>query len=357
MANPQKVSFAKLRVGILAIVAMLIVGVLIFLLTGQHNIFTRTFELRTFMNDSSGMAEGAPVRLNGILVGSVDQLKLSGSKDPTRIVEIVMTVKHDYITEIPRDSMAGIAASNLLGDKFINIMKGTSPEHVRPGDEIKSAPNQDIPELMAQSAGLLVQFQSLLTRVDAILKDVEAGKGNIGKFLKDEELYTRLNSAIAEAQQILTDVRTGKGTFSRLIYDDSLYQDLRAPLQKINSILAELEQGRGSAGKLLKDPALYDDLRKSTAQFNRLLDDLQAGKGTAGKLLKDEALYGAINQLVAKVDTTIDKLNSGQGTLGQLMVNPQLYESLNGATGELHQLMKDMRANPKKFLRIKLAIF
>jgi phospholipid/cholesterol/gamma-HCH transport system substrate-binding protein len=38
-------------------------------------------------------------------------------------------------------------------------------------------------------------------------------------------------------------------------------------------------------------------------------------------------------------------------------VNPQLYESLNGATRELHELMKDFRANPKKFLRIKLALF
>jgi phospholipid/cholesterol/gamma-HCH transport system substrate-binding protein len=39
------------------------------------------------------------------------------------------------------------------------------------------------------------------------------------------------------------------------------------------------------------------------------------------------------------------------------MVNPQLYETLNGATGELHQLIKDMRANPKKFLSIRLTIF
>src|SRR2546427_8551288 len=129
MANPQKVSFAQLRVGIMAMVAMVIVAVLIFLLTGQHNVFTRAFELRTFMNDSSGMAEGAPVRLNGILVGNVDQLKLSGSKDPTRIVEIDMTIKYGYLNEIPKDSMAGIAASNLLGDKYINIMKGTSPQH------------------------------------------------------------------------------------------------------------------------------------------------------------------------------------------------------------------------------------
>jgi phospholipid/cholesterol/gamma-HCH transport system substrate-binding protein len=40
-----------------------------------------------------------------------------------------------------------------------------------------------------------------------------------------------------------------------------------------------------------------------------------------------------------------------------LLVNRQMYDSLNGATSELQQLLKDIRANPKKFLRIKLALF
>src|SRR6266403_1317478 len=357
MANPQKVSFAQLRVGIMALAAMIIVGVLIFLLTSRQNFFTPTFVLRTYMDDSSGMTEGAPVRLNGILVGELAKLRLTDSKDPRRTVEIIMNIRYKYLNEIPKDSRAGISASNLLGDKFINITKGTAPQHVQPGDEIASVPNQDIPELMAQSANLLAQFQDLLGRVNSILNDVEAGKGNIGKILKDEELYTRLNAAIADAQQLLIAVRTGKGTISHLLNDDDLYQDVRASIDKLNTIVLELQQGRGTAGKFLKDEALYDDLRKTTTQFNELLSDLQAGRGTAGKLLKDEAMYSKINQLLGKVDSTIDKLNAGQGTLGQLMVNPQLYDSLNGATGELHQFVKDLRANPKKFLRIKLAIF
>jgi phospholipid/cholesterol/gamma-HCH transport system substrate-binding protein len=57
------------------------------------------------------------------------------------------------------------------------------------------------------------------------------------------------------------------------------------------------------------------------------------------------------------VDGIIDKINAGQGTIGQLLVNPQLYDTLNGATGEMQQLLKDIRANPKKFLRVKLALF
>ena len=44
-------------------------------------------------------------------------------------------------------------------------------------------------------------------------------------------------------------------------------------------------------------------------------------------------------------------------TAPQLVVNPQLYDSLNGATREFQSLAKDMRANPKKFLTIRLQLF
>ena len=40
-----------------------------------------------------------------------------------------------------------------------------------------------------------------------------------------------------------------------------------------------------------------------------------------------------------------------------MLVNPQLYDSMNGVSTELHSLVKDIRANPKKFLRIKLSLF
>jgi phospholipid/cholesterol/gamma-HCH transport system substrate-binding protein len=74
-------------------------------------------------------------------------------------------------------------------------------------------------------------------------------------------------------------------------------------------------------------------------------------------LLKSEDLSNQLKATITKLDTILDKVNSGQGTIGQLLVNGQLYDNLNGATRELHLLMKDFRANPKKFLRIKLSIF
>lgn len=357
MASPQKVRWAQLRVGIMAAMAMIIAGVLSFLLTGSGGLFQRMATLRTYLDDSAGMGEGATVRLNGIAIGSIEHVRLSGERTKGRIVVISMRIKRDYLSEIPTDSKAGISASNLLGDKYINISKGTRPDHVKDGDTVQSLQVQDIPELMAQSSDILTQFQNILGRVDGILKDVEAGHGNIGKLIKDDELYNRINATAGEVQTLVNAVQNSKGTISKLLYDDGLYNDIRKPVQRLDSILADLQTGKGTAGKLIYDDAVYVEARQSLAEAHKMLDDLNAGKGTAGKLLKDDQLYKQVNLIMAKLTTVVDKLNSGQGTLGQLMVNPQLYDSLNGVSREMQSLFQDMHKNPKKFLTIRLTLF
>jgi phospholipid/cholesterol/gamma-HCH transport system substrate-binding protein len=357
MADPKRVRWAELRVGLLSAAAFAIAAVLIFLLTSNTKIFEGRFPLRTYMEDSAGMAQSAPVRLNGVLVGNIERVRLSGQHDPKRTVEIDMSIRNAFLDQIPEDSVAGISASNLLGDKYINITKGRSPRHVQPGAEIKSAEVVDIPQLLSQSATILTSFQSIAGRVDGLLSLVESGKGNIGKLLKDEELYDRVNATAAEVNQIVHDIRHSNGTVNKLIYDDQLYQDIRSPIRRLDSILTDLQNGQGSAGKLLRDEALYGEARQSLAEAHKMLNDLNAGKGTAGKLLKDEELYRQVNAIVSKLNLTIDRINQGQGTIGQLVVNRSLYDSLNNATQEAHALIKDVRANPKKFLRIKLALF
>jgi len=357
MADPKKIHWAQLRVGLTALASMAVAAVLIFLLTGNGHLFEGSARLRTYMADSAGMAEGSAVRLNGILAGNIRKIQLSGSRETNRTVEIQLDLRRKFIDLIPEDSVAGISASNLLGDKYINITKGKSAKHIEVGGELKSATVQDIPQLVQQASTILTQFQSVAGRVDKLLQDIDAGKGNIGKLLKDEELYTRVNDTARELDQLVKDVRKSNGTLNKLIYDDTLYNEIRRPIQRIDDIVAQVQKGQGSAGKLLNDNALYDEANQSLVQVHRMIDALNAGKGTAGKLLKDEELYRQLNLIALKLNTTIEHLNAGQGTIGQLIVNPQLYDSLNSTTREAQELVKAMRANPKKYLRIKLALF
>jgi phospholipid/cholesterol/gamma-HCH transport system substrate-binding protein len=357
MASQKRVHWAQLKVGIVATAAMIITGLLIFLLTSQTNFLQGQFELHTYMLDSAGMADNASVRLNGIYIGHIDKIALSRSHDPKRTVKIDMKIQERFLDQIPVDSKASINSSNLLGDKFINIAKGTSAKHVERDGEVESQPTQDIPELLAQASGLLGQFQTILTKVDTLLAVVESGQGNLGKLIRDDTLYERLVATAGEVEQLVSDVKNAKGTLSHLLYDDTLYNDIRRPIQRLDDMLAQVQQAKGTAGKLLYDPALYDEARDSITDAKKMLDELNAGRGTAGKLLKDDEIYTRITAITQKLDGAIDKISSGQGTLGQLVVNPALYDSMTGATRELTGLLADVHKNPKKFLRIKLALF
>jgi phospholipid/cholesterol/gamma-HCH transport system substrate-binding protein len=357
MPTAQKVGWAKLRVGVMAIGAMAILAALIFLLTGDTKIFTKEDLLYTYMNDASSITTGAPVRLNGILAGKVKQVELTGDTRPGRIIKMTLQVDHDKLQQIPVDSQAAIAAENVLGTKFINIKKGTKPITIQPNAELRALETTDFDDLMQSGYSLLAQLQGILKRVDAIVSLVEVGKGSIGKLLVDEELYNKVIAIVDEGGKITHALTTDRGTIGKLIYNDEIYQDLRKSLGRVDGMLAELQEGRGTAGKLLKDEALYNDTQRTIVEARKVIEDVNAGKGTIGKLLKSDEVHAQLLASMQKIDTTIDKVNSGQGTIGQLLVNPQLYDNLNGATRELHELFKDFRQNPKKFLRVKISLF
>ncbi len=357
MPIQRKAQWARLKVGVTAIVALIILGVLIFLLTGSGSVFASKAHLYTYLDDSAALAEGAPVRLNGIVIGKVEHITLTGSTQPGRIVRMEMSILSKFLSQIPADSTAGVGAENVLGSKYLNIRKGRSKQTAHDGSEIASQDIPDFNDFMEQGNNLLVQLQGILKRVDAIVSVVESGRGSIGKLLVDEELYDRAIGLVREAQNVVAALNSNKGTLGKLMNDDALYNDVRGSIARLDSLMQGLQQGEGPAGKLLKDPALYDQARGAVADLRKIIAEIDSGQGTAGTLLKSDELHNQILATIRKMDGILDKINSGQGTIGQLMVNPQLYENLNGATRELHLLMQDFRSNPKKFLHIKLGLF
>ena len=357
MPAAHKVGWAQLRVGLMAVAALVITGILIFLLTGTKPIWSKDAVIYTYMDDSAALATGSPVRLNGILVGEVSGVSLSGERAPQRVIRITMEIQQDRLREIPVDSVAAITAENVLGTKFINIKMGTAQQTVQPGGEIRSLDTREFEEIVQQGYTLLGSLQVILKRVDAIVGSVEAGKGSIGRLLVDEELYNRLLAIMAEGQKISHAMATPEGTIGKLLYDDTIYNDVRGSLARVDALLADLQAGQGTAGRLLKDDALYSELRGTVSEVRKLVADLNAGQGTAGKLLKTDTVHNQLLASMTRIDAILDKINSGQGTVGQLLVNQQLYDNLNGVTTEMQDLVAEIKKNPRKYLRIKLALF
>jgi phospholipid/cholesterol/gamma-HCH transport system substrate-binding protein len=363
MALETKTTWARLRVGLMAIVALVILGVLVYLLSGSAGLFKSHVLLYTFFNNSGAIAAGSPVRLNGILIGKVTHVDLTGSNAPGRVVKLTLEVDSDFIPQIPDDSQSETAQLNLLGTKYVNIAKGKSSRPIQPGAEIKSAETAELQDWLKQGNVLIGGMQDILAKVNVLLADIQSGKGSIGKLLVDETLYNKIISITDQVQKLTETLNSNRG-IGKLINDEALYNDVRGTVARINNLMDGIDQGQGTIGKFIKDPALYDqgvgaiaDTRKAIANIDKLIAGLEAGEGSAGKLLKSNELHDQIKGTIGRLDSMLDKINNGQGTLGQLLVNPSLYESLDGTTREMNGLMKDFRKNPKKFLTIQLKLF
>jgi phospholipid/cholesterol/gamma-HCH transport system substrate-binding protein len=301
-------------------------------------------QLRTFLDDAAGLTDGTQVRLNGIPIGYLDGQKLTNSRDPDRKIEFDLKVQERYLREIPVDSVVGLASDNLLGGQFIGIRRGRSAQHVRAGAELGATQAEDVTRMMGQMTRQLDRLQAVVTRADKLMSSVDKGSGAIGKIVQDPQLQTGARVS-GELDRLMADVQHGHGTVTKLFYEDPLDKQLEAPLKLLEEIMASAE---GTSARLKE---FQDGLERATAEFHTLQAELKAGKGSWAKLGQ---LQTRLDELMFKIDGMMDKINAGQGTVGQLMVNPQLNQALAGMTREFQELSKGLKANPKKFVALRL---
>jgi phospholipid/cholesterol/gamma-HCH transport system substrate-binding protein len=323
----------------MAIVAMVILGTLIFLLTGGGSTFRGQTTLYTYLNDSAALAQGSPVRLNGILIGNVKQVELSGDSTPGRVVRVTTEVYEDMLSKIPVDSQIAISAENLLGSKFLNIKMGSAMDTIQPNGEIAAEEAKEFDEIVESAYGLVATLNTILERVDLVVQKIESGEGTIGKFIADDAFYDSLAGTMQEFEKITKSVGEGQGTVGRLLYDETMYDRIDKTIADLDRVILDVQEGKGTLGKLIEDPALYEETKASIQEIRTLLAGLNEGRGPAGRLLKDEKLANDITSTMAAINLMLENINEGKGTLGQLAVNPTLYQSLDGFSTELREFM------------------
>lgn len=337
--------------------ATITLGILIFLMTGSTGLFTKKITLRSYFDSAQGLRVGAPVRLQEVDIGNVQSIRIVTDRRATP-VEVRMKVGTRYLSNLRRDSQVSLRTAGVLGETFVDIDSTKSKKReVQDGDELPTVEKPALEDVVESSQATLINMQLLLQRADRILGAVESGEGSIGKLLKDDELYRRLNTTVREVQSITEQVSSGKGSIGKFLYDDQLYAKANTTVDKLNTLLDEVNSGRGTLGKFVKDEALYNNARDLTAKANRLVDDVNAGKGTLGKLTKDEALAAKIDSTVTKLDTMVGRLEAGQGTAGKLLADPSLFNNANSMLVESRMLVQAIREHPKTYLTIHMKLF
>jgi phospholipid/cholesterol/gamma-HCH transport system substrate-binding protein len=358
MPQQERVQWAKLRVGVLVIVSLVVFAIGVFFISGQEGIFTRHYILKAYLASAGGLREGADVRLTGIYVGSVVKIRISPYTDKERVVEVDMKIARTFQNEIRADSKASVETVGLLGDSYINITRGTpGQEPLANGGAVKAEKTADIAAVVQNTNEVIMNLNALSAKLDDITTQIQAGKGSMGKLLYDQALYNKMDATVSGAQTLVDRANRGEGTIGKLMIDETLYNRTLATLDRLNQVIDDVQHGKGSLAKFISDPTAYNNLNRLLANGNNLIDSINQGHGTLGKLAKDEQLYDRMNSTLAHMDTITARIDQGQGTLGKLSTDPTLFNNLSESSQSLKEFLADFRKNPKKYLSIKLHIF
>jgi phospholipid/cholesterol/gamma-HCH transport system substrate-binding protein len=356
--SQQEVQWSQLKVGVLVIVALVALTALIFLMSGSTGgIFAGKVTLRSYFENAAGLKVGAPVNLEGVTIGNVKQIRISGDRKLTP-VEVIMKVSTRYTQDVREDSKTSLDTIGVLGDTVVDIdSKHAIGPRVKDNDELGTNESPNLSDVIKSSQGTIEQVNTILAKIDSLVDSLNTGKGSVGQLINDPALYNKAVQAVDQLSKMSADLSAGKGTIGKLLTDDTLYNHFNDTTARLDHITTEIDNGQGSIGKLLKDKTFYDNLNQTVTNANALIADINQGKGTIGMLAKDPEFQAKFRDTIDKLDGIVDKINSGQGSIGQLVVNPSLYNNADAMLSESRNLVTQIRENPKKYLTFHVKVF
>lgn len=333
-----------MRVGAFVGLSLVALVVVLALLGRSRSLFSEKALLQTSFDNISGLVVGAPVRLAGVDIGIVQNIRFDGDLQVKK-VRVTLGVQGRYLQRIRSDSVARLSSKGLLGDMLINISVG-SPNFpaLRSGDALTSQESEGLTQVVESVQDGIGEVRKLVGHVDSrlqvmlsdevaqdlkrvvhstanVMERVERGDGLLHEVIYDPKLAQSGAAVVRDAQQsaqrltqilgkvdgILAAVDSGNGTLHGLLYRDDggkLLTQAQAAVAELTAVLAEVRQGSGVLHSLVYDSAktsLVADLGETARILRTLAEQTEQGKGTVGALLRDPSIYQDLKLILGSV--------------------------------------------------------
>ncbi len=295
----------EVKTGILAIGAILLLIFGYSFLKGT-NLLDKNREFYVKYDNVEGLAQAAPVTINGLTVGKVQNISFANSRGG---LIVKFTVEKDF--DFSKNSIVRIYSSGLLGGKNLGIFPEYDINNIaKSGDTLRGDVEDGMLTAVTKALGPLEKkVNNTLATVDTLLLNVND--------IFDDQTRTNLKEAIENLNKTLN-------SFSGVS-------------ENLNSVLAN------NSGKL---DNTFTNLDKTANNLSRLTDSL--AQLETGKLVTD------LQNVVDQMDKIVSGVNNGEGSIGKLLKDDKLYENLEGASRQLEQLLQDIKLNPKRYVHISV---
>ncbi len=330
----------KLRVGIFVLLLLILFVAFVLTIGVQTRLFEERYTLRSAFGDVQGLIVGAPVRLAGLTVGTVQQITFGPDiADPRIHVEVTIDV--DFQSRIREDSVASIGTIGLVGDKVFEITVGSESARIlQPGEVLQSAEPLDFARLVGLGGDVLESLADASGALKKILGSMEEGQGLLPTLLSDEvgrELIRDLAVVARNLRTLSERAEKGEGLLGALMAkkDVPLVENLNRSAVHLERTLKEIREGEGLLHALIFEKGgadVVEDLKRTAEGLDKVVGRLRGGEGLLGALLTEESKRQVLQDLggiVADLKRITRALAEGKGTLGALIQDPTVYEDLS----------------------------
>ena len=294
----------EVKIGIFLTIAMLIIAAFIFVVGDLSTLFTKSgYEILVYFSSATGLEKRTGVRLAGVKIGYVKDIRLKDTQ-----AEVVLNI--DPSVEIRTDSQATLAALGLLGEKYIEIIPGTSGPICQPGGTIDAIPPMGLEQLGTELAAVSGEIKETGRVLRDLLSSEESRTNltlileNLAAFASDLKEFSQTNSA-AVNQGIQ------RGT-KAIDHFDARVQALSESLDELVRLLRDVvAENRDTVRENLEDiKELLSKADKSLGTLDETLEKVNAGEGTLGKLIQEQGLYDEAQKTMGDVQRAVQPVSS-----------------------------------------------
>lgn len=121
MAKNETVKY--LMAGLFFVAGLCLVGWVIYFIGFQKGFTQPKFKVDVLFDKVGGLTEGAPVRLSGVTVGTVEAIEFLDEEVSGRGLKVGLAIEMRYERQVRRSTAVGVQTEGVLGAKYVEISR------------------------------------------------------------------------------------------------------------------------------------------------------------------------------------------------------------------------------------------
>ena len=251
---------------------------------------------------TGGLSVSDEVHVNGIRKGSVQALKLVGD-------HVVVDVALSNEIRPTTDSRIAIRSVGLMGEREIAVDLRTTGRPYAAGDTIPGVYEKGLSEVMADLGSTMGSVTKIAEQLSSVVEVMDRSGDFSGSLKNFRQTSEELKLTVAEN-------RTGLR---------SAIQDFSAAAKSARGLTTDREA----------------ELKHALDHFSQAAENM-------------DRLTVRLDSLRGSIQTVATRVERGQGTLGKLVNDDKLYADLHSSVQSFKTLVEDIKANPKKYLKLEI---